>query len=77
MDLMTVFLNSNKKAQISSDLFRSLKGLSVFISLWSSQPDTHTIYLRIYFSHDLTDSFLCHGEVMEGSSLEVKYEEVQ
>lgn len=77
MDLMTVPLNSNQKAQISSDMVCSLKGLSVFVSLWSPQPETHVIYLRIYFSHDPTASFLCHGEVMEGSLLQVKYEEVQ
>jgi len=42
-----------------------------------SQSDTPTIYLRVYFSHDLTDSLLRHGELVEGSLLQVKHQEVQ
>lgn len=42
-----------------------------------SQSDTPTIYLRVYFSHDLTDSLLRHGEHVEGSLLQVKHQEVQ
>lgn len=77
LNCLDMFPNSNKPVQISSYMFHSLKSLGVFLSFWWPQSDTHSIYLRIYFSHDLTDSLLWHEELMEGSSLQVKHEEVQ
>lgn len=60
-----VFLTSNKKVQTC--IFPSLKGPSGFRSFRPSQSDTHTIYLRMYFSHGLTDSLLWHEELVESS----------